>query len=267
MDIYAGIQFEKHISNVTYANIFFLPGDFFRISSYALFKKNLLEYKFNYICFNNDFSVSEGEFAEKVTQIMEYLQIKNSLKGENIVVGHSRGAYVAILISQILKDKVRYVLINPLIRIEGIKEKRDIRLVVECCVSMIFIHTIKLSYRTFSKRFLDKKQSYELKNNIYLQSEALKFRDIINITVLKTFEPNKYEVFCSKEDQAIDYEVLLEKIRYMKEKWKVQFSINILEGSHCNFMFEADEENRKKIINSINSLVKNRRYEIDRFET
>lgn len=266
MEIYAGIQFEKHISNVTYTNIFFLPGDFFRISSYELFKKSLLEGKFNYFCFKNDFSVSEEEFAEKITRIMDCLQIQNSLRGENIIVGHSRGAHVAIIISQRLKNKAGYVLINPLIRIEGVKEKRDIRLVAECCVSMIFKHTIQLSYRTFTKRFLDKKQSYELKRNIYLQSDAMKIRDFFNMTVLKVFEPNKYEVFCSKEDRAIDYDVLLEKIRYLKEKWQVQFSINELEGTHCNFMFEEEEENRRKIINSINNLVKNGRDEIDRFE-
>lgn len=250
------MQFEKYISNVTYTNVFFLMGDFFRISSYRLFEKSLLEGKFNYFCFKNDFSVSEEEFAKKIIQIMDWLRVQNSLRGRNIIVGHSRGAHVAILISQILKNKAGYVLINPLIRIEGIREKRDIRLVAECCISMVFKHTIQLSYRTFAKRFLDKKQSYELKRNIYSQSDAIKIREFFNITVLKAFMPNKYEIFCSKEDRAIDYDVLLEKIRYLKEKWQVQFSINELEGTHCNFMFDENEENRRKIISSINSLIK-----------
>lgn len=256
MEIYDGIEFEKNISDVTHTNIFFFPGDFFRISSYALFKKNLLESKLNYFCFKNDFSVSEEVFVTKIIQIMDFLQIQNNLRGKNIVIGHSRGAHIAILISQKLKNRVGYILINPLIRIEGIKEKRDIRLVVECCVSILLKHTIKLSYSTFIKRFLDEKQSHESKRNIYLQSYDMKFGDIFNITILKTFEQNKYEIFCSKEDRAIDYDLLLEKIRYMKKRWQVQFSITVLKGTHCNFMFEEDEENRRKIINSINSMIK-----------
>ena len=66
-------------------------------------------------------------------------------------------------------------------------------------------------------------------------------------TVLSRFEPNHYIIFASKDDSAVDYNSLLDKLDILKKKWNIQIEMREWIGSHCCFL-ECEEQMKELLL-------------------
>lgn len=236
-----------YIQSSSYRNVYIFPGDFLTFSHYEKVKNIFLQEKCNVFLFEYTETKLEREYSDLFLSVLQKLHQKFFLIGEDILIGHSKGAHIVMLMSQKLNDQAKYILINPLIRIVGKKIHRDRQIIFESLLSMIFHRNIQFSYKTFSKRFLDPSMLDCKKREMYEKSVPSGIKSFMTPTVLSRFEPNHYIIFASKDDSAVDYNSLLDKLDILKKKWNIQIEMREWIGSHCCFL-ECEEQMKELLL-------------------
>lgn len=247
------MNIEVCMQNEKYSNIYLFLGDFFVFTHYKNLTDKLLQEKYNVFIFEYSKPKLEGEYSETFLDIFQNLHTTYHLCGEDILIGHSKGAHIVMLMSQILGMQAKYILLNPLIRVRGLKAQTNISLVLECMRSVLFHHNIQLTFKTFVKRFMDEEIPDDVKRNIFEYCKPIGVRGYLSPTIIDEYLPNTYTIFYSKEDNAIDSLLLKEKIKYLEENWKLGFKLFSWSGGHCNFMF-SDDENIQKLLIEIRNI-------------
>jgi len=250
---------EVCIQNEKYSNIYLFLGDFFVYNHYRKLTEKLLQEKYNVFIFEYSKPKLEGEYSDTFLDIFQKLHETYHLCGEDILIGHSKGAHIVMLMSQVLGMHAKYILLNPLIRISGFKAQTNKLLVLECIRSVFLHHNIQLTFKHFVKRFLDEEIPDDVKKNIFEHCKPIGVRGYLSPTIIDEYRPNSYTIFYSKEDNAINPELLEEKIKYLKETWKLEIKLCLWSGGHCNFMF-SDDENIQKLLVEIRNIFGSENY-------
>lgn len=244
------IKIKVSMESPSNENVFIIIGDFFTPNHYLSLRNKLLNDHYNVFIIDYSCARSEKDAVSRIVNAVGILEKKYCLSGKKYWIGHSKGAHLTVLISQLLNQNCVYILMNPLIRVKGIKEKRQPELFSECIKSAVLYRNIKIPFKLFSERFLDDDLTLETKREIYNNSIPMSIRFFFFTKIIEKYISNKYYVMYSAEDKAIDHKLLKHKIKVLKLQAEIEFYEYKCKGGHCSTLF-SDVNNNYNLIKKI----------------